>query len=90
MNGLVLVIHEKDNVAVALFDIAAGTEVDVPGRGGLNVVGDVPCGHKIALEALPEGTAVVKYGEEIGRASRDVQAGELVHTHNMGSVEVTE
>ncbi len=88
MNDLVLVINDRDNVAVALCDIPAGTRIEVPDRETLGAYDDIPCGHKIALTALPEGGVVVKYGEEIGRASRDILAGEWVHTHNMGSVEV--
>jgi hypothetical protein len=51
-------------------------------------VDDIPYGHKIALEEIPEGHPVVKYGETIGFASSHVQEGGWVHTHNMGPVEV--
>lgn len=47
--------------------------------------GDVPAGHKVALEDIPQGGPVIKYGEVIGRASRDIEKGEWVHSHNLRS-----
>ena len=45
----------------------------------------VPAGHKYALRPIARGEAVVKYGEIIGRATRDIAEGEWVHTHNLRS-----
>jgi len=47
--------------------------------------GSIPAGHKYALCAIGAGEAVIKYGETIGRASRDIAKGEWVHTHNLRS-----
>lgn len=47
--------------------------------------GPVPAGHKVARRAIPQGELVIKYGEAIGRATRDIQAGEWVHSHNLRS-----
>ena len=44
---------------------------------------DIPVGHKVALVALKEGDAVIKYGESIGAASVGIRAGDWVHTHNL-------
>ncbi len=63
-------IHPSDNVAVALEDISSGAEA-------------VSRGHKIALSDIACGEPVVKYGFPIGSATRDIKAGEWVHTHNM-------
>lgn len=79
----VIVINEADNVAVAMRDIPAGGEVALPGGGTVTALVDVPVGHKVALVALREGDAVVKYGESIGVASMDISAGDWVHTHNI-------
>jgi altronate hydrolase len=43
----------------------------------------VPVGHKFALTPIAEGENVVKYGYPIGHATRDIAAGEHVHTHNV-------
>ena len=45
----------------------------------------VPAGHKYALRSIGAGEPVVKYGEIIGRATRDIAEGEWVHTHNVRS-----
>ena len=44
---------------------------------------DIPAGHKMALCAIPAGTAVMKYGYPIGVAKEDIEAGAWVHTHNI-------
>lgn len=38
---------------------------------------------KAALGNIPAGTNIVKYAHVIGRASIDIQSGELVHIHNI-------
>lgn len=80
-----IVINPADNVAVALQDVAAGVEISLPGGRALVAATDIPAGHKIALMGLDPGDPVVKYGEVIGRASERVEAGEWIHTHNMGA-----
>ena len=54
---------------------------------GVALSGDdrIPSGHKYALCDIAAGDYVVKYGEVIGRATRDILAGEWVHTHNLKS-----
>ena len=47
--------------------------------------GDIPAGHKYALCDIKQGEYVLKYGEIIGKATQDIQAGEWVHTHNVKS-----
>ncbi|WP_163521238.1 UxaA family hydrolase, partial [Klebsiella michiganensis] len=43
----------------------------------------VPAGHKIAARRIAQGEAIRKYDTIIGRAARDIAAGEHVHTHNV-------
>ena len=54
---------------------------------GVALSGDdrIPSGHKYALCDIAAGDYVVKYGEVIGRATKDILAGEWVHTHNLKS-----
>ena len=40
-------------------------------------------GHKYAIQDIAEGESIIKYGQPIGHASRDINAGEHVHTHNL-------
>ena len=71
-------IHPKDNVAVALHTIPAGTEFE-----GVTAKTEIPQGNKMALVALENGAQVVKYGFSIGHATAPITPGEWVHTHNM-------
>ena len=48
-----------------------------------NVEVDLKDGHKYALRDISLGENVVKYGNPIGRATRDIKKGEHVHSHNL-------
>lgn len=73
-----LQIHPADSVAVALRSLAAGEEI-----GGITVATAVPHGHKVALQNVPAGALVIKYGQPIGRSKTAICAGDHVHTHNL-------
>jgi altronate dehydratase small subunit len=45
----------------------------------------IPFGHKFATRDIGKGTLVVKYGEPMGVATRDIKAGSHVHVHNVES-----
>ena len=51
----------------------------------LQAEGSIPAGHKVALRDIPEGEYVIKYGHIIGRATRNIAAGDWVHSHNLCS-----
>jgi altronate dehydratase small subunit len=80
-------IDPSDNVATALQPLPPGP-VRVR-RGGavavITAIEAIPMGHKLALEPLAEQSAVRKYGEVIGLVTQAVQAGGLVHVHNLQS-----
>lgn len=61
--------------------------IDPKDNVGVNLTGDgnVPAGHKYALRDIKEGEKIIKYGNVIGRATKDVKEGEWVHTHNLKS-----
>lgn len=79
LSSNVIVLSPADNVAVANTRVEAGT----PLPGGAAAAGVIDPGHKVAIAAIPSGAAVVKYGQAIGRATRDIAAGEHVHSHNL-------
>lgn len=83
-----IVVDPADNVATAIRTIDSGETIEIDVDGDTVTVRareDVPFGHKIALRDVPEGDTVVKYGTSIGYASRDIDAGEWIHTHNVES-----
>lgn len=75
-----LILDPADSVAIALTDIPPG---EVAGPDGLRSLMLIPKGHKLALVDAKEGQPVLKLGTVIGVASRPIQAGEHVHTHNL-------
>ena len=77
-------ITAVDNVAVALHPIAKGEQIEAGGQT-IEVREEIPQGHKIAVKAIENGGNVVKYGFPIGHATKEVEAGEWVHTHNMAT-----
>ena len=50
-----------------------------------NVEVNLAAGQKYALRAIRAGEAVVKYGNPIGHATKDIQKGEWVHSHNLAT-----
>ena len=42
-------------------------------------------GHKYALRSIKTGENIIKYGEPIGHATAEIEAGEWVHTHNLAT-----
>ena len=75
-------IHEADNVALCRIQLPAGTLLNWRGSM-LELVTGVPAMHKVAVAPIPCGEPVLKYGQAIGFASRDIRAGEHVHEHNV-------
>ena len=75
-----LQLAPEDDVAVAIRKIPAGTQV-----GAFAARDEIPMAHKVALHAIAAGAQVRKFGVPIGRATRDIEAGELVHVHNLAS-----
>ena len=89
-NGILL--HEADDdVGVAAMDLRAGEEIQAVTLEGepvtsINMVEDVPLGHKVAMRDMEEKKHVMEYGSEIGYASTTIAKGVHVHTHNIKSL----
>ncbi len=85
-----LLIDERDNVAVALTSIVEGNPFVLLSDEGplaeMDAKEDIPLGHKIATSDIPMGRYVVKYGQIIGVATKDIRACHHVHIHNVGSL----
>jgi len=82
----VIRMHAGDNVATSVEEIQPGDSVQISGGAEtriLTATEAIPFGFKIALEEIPEGSLIVKYGETIGKAGRLITKGALVHVHNL-------
>ncbi len=81
-----LILTPRDTVANALEEVAEG-EVIAARIGDearlVTALERIPFGFKVALEDVPLGGEVYKYGEAIGKASQPIRKGALVHVHNL-------
>ena len=84
MSKRILRLHPNDNCVVALMDIHQGECLDYE-EGVLVAASDVALGHKLAIDDIPCGGKVYKYGAIIGSATVDIAKGEHIHTHNLAS-----
>ena len=77
-----VILHEDDNVAVAVRPIRAGEAIVVNAEELLTAAEDVEVGHKIALGSIASGGTVYRYGEPIIVATEAIEPGAWVHVHN--------
>ncbi|CAM4106588.1 altronate dehydratase family protein [Paenibacillus alkaliterrae] len=80
-------LHEDDHVIIALQPFAKGEKLllEADGVNELELLDDVPKGHKILTRKVCAGEHVLKFGYSIGVAKEDLAPGSWVHTHNMGT-----
>jgi len=79
-----ILLHPRDNVAVAARPLEAGTEI-IAGQVHLRLAEPVRMAHKIALSSIAEGESVVRYGQTIGFATAPIAPGQWVHSHNLAA-----
>lgn len=77
-----LKIDSRDNVAVALGDLSRGDIIEQPGLT-VTLQKDIPMAHKVALENIPAGENIMKYGYPIGHAISGISKGEHVDASNI-------
>jgi altronate dehydratase small subunit len=79
-----------DSVAVALQEIPPNSEVVVTFSKDLatniTIKEKIYFGHKFAVRPIKKGDEILKYGEVIGKAIRDIEEGEHVHVHNLEGI----
>jgi altronate dehydratase small subunit len=84
-----IALDKRDNVATAVQDLDAGAEASVRLERDLLRVRlreNIPYGHKFAIRPIRPGEDILKYGQVIGRATADIQAGGHAHVQNIESL----
>ena len=71
-------LHPADDVVIARSQLMGGSTIEE-----VRIRGLIPPGHKVAVRPLESGQPVRRYNQIIGFASRAIEAGEHVHTHNL-------
>lgn len=81
-----VIINDKDNVIVAIEAIKKDEVVKYKDLYGeiksLKALDNIKIYHKIAIKNIKIEEPVIKYGEHIGFAIKDIKIGEHVHDHN--------
>lgn len=74
--GVLYKVHETDNVAIIVNDhgLKAGTRFP----DGTELTEHIPQGHKVALTDIPAHGEIIRYGEVIGYAVRDIPRGSWI------------
>ena len=75
-------LNAADNLIVAVDQIDKGITVS-----GVTSLTRVPKGHKMAIQPIPPGGAIVKFGQVIGVAKSAIAPGDWLHEHNVGMAE---
>ncbi len=84
-----VIINNKDDVATVTKDLKKGEKAryltDENDIDEIILVNDIPFGHKFAVRNIVKNQEVLKYGESIGKATKNISKGEHVHIQNVES-----
>lgn len=72
-------MRPKDNVAIAMHDMRIGEEV----IDQIVAKQEIPQAHKIALEKIPKGKPVIRYGVILGYARDTILPGEWINEDSL-------
>ena len=75
-------INKEDDVVILLEDCLKGDTIKLDDKN-ITLLEDIPMGHKVAINDIPKGNNVLKYGYSIGKSTTNIKIGEWVHSHNM-------
>ncbi len=77
----VIQVHPKDNVLVALVDLAKDAIISYEGNT-YKLTEDIPAKHKFFMQDLQQGAEIIMYGVLVGKAQQLVQQGSKMSTAN--------
>ena len=77
----VIRLHANDDVLIATRQLVPGNAI---AGENMSVRDLIPSGHKMAAHDIKAGDAVRRYNQVIGFAKGAIEAGQHVHSHNLG------
>ena len=80
----IIQLNKKDNIGLAPMPIPKDSQIN---NFSLVSKNEIPYGHKISLDKINKDSFIFKYGQIIGIATKDILAGEHVHSHNLSFTE---
>jgi altronate hydrolase len=78
----ILRLDARDNVLVALSDLAKGERVSLIGET-YELLSDVPAKQKFVTQDVPAGGDIIMYGVLVGKATENLRHGNLLTTRNI-------
>lgn len=81
MSQIVLKVHPKDNVIVALKDLTKGQTISYDGADYV-IQEDIPAKHKFFMHDMKKGEEIIMYGVLVGKAQMDIVKGYRMSTEN--------
>lgn len=85
-----LKLHPADTVVLARVAANAGTPwVSPENLSTVTARERIDMGHKMAICPIAAGETIYKFGQPMGFATADIQAGDWVHSHNVDMVELS-
>lgn len=84
MKNKYIIINIEDNCATSLDKILQDEVLEIH-NNLIKIKQEILFGHKFALKNINKGNQVIKYGEIIGIAIKDIKSGDWVHLHNIQS-----
>jgi altronate hydrolase len=82
MKHRILKINQKDNVVVALTNLANGETISFEGSDYV-LKEDIPAKHKFFLQDMKSGDEVIMYGVLVGKTQKDIAKGRRITTENI-------
>ena len=82
LSEFAIIVDPKDNVAVVKKATSAGLELLLPNESVIEILGEVPPGHRFATRDIPAGEFVLQFGQPIG-TSLGIKQGEQITHDNM-------
>jgi len=82
LSEFAIIVDPKDNVAVVKTATSAGLALLLPNESVIEILGEVPPGHRFATANIPAGEFVLQFGQPIG-TSLGIKQGEQITHDNM-------
>ncbi|MAJ14517.1 MAG: flagellar biosynthesis protein FlgA [SAR116 cluster bacterium] len=83
-----IILNKIDNVATSLREINSNEKITLKIEGhfiNFTLEDSIKIFHKFSLKIIKKGDKILKYGEVIGIATKDIKKGKHVHVENITS-----
>ena len=78
-----IILSPQDNVGIAVTHNLTKEQIVQTNSDTIVLQNNIPFGHKFALQNIPKGNPVLKYGQIIGITKRDIVKGEHIHVNEI-------